>query len=243
MNPFCRGLLDLFYPPRCQVCRRFAQEPLCPDCRAQIAFINPPVCRRCGIPLDPQAQGPEECLDCRKAQRQPITWARSMGLYEGSLRRAILAFKFLGRRALALPLADMLASEGLDEAFDLACPVPLHPQRQRERGFNQSELLARYFCEKTGVSLRDGLLQRIRPTIPQVVLPAEHRAKNVRGAFSVSPQANIQGARILLIDDLYTTGSTLKECARVLQKGGAAAVCVLTLARPRPSWMPPRPPE
>jgi len=248
MHWLLRGVLDIFYPPRCQICRRFTPAPLCPHCLGQITLIQPPVCHHCGVPLDPLAKGPDKCLECLHSLSSPITWARSAGLYEGPLRQAILAFKFLGRRALTVPLADLLVGllknglHGVHAAFDLACPVPLHPQRQKERGFNQSELIARYFCQQTGIRLETGLLQRTRPTIPQVMLPPGQRARNVRGAFSLSPQASAKGARILLIDDLYTTGSTLKECARVLRKGAAAEVYVITLARPRPSWMPPRPP-
>jgi ComF family protein len=198
--------------------------------------------------LDPQAKGPEVCLDCRRLQRHAITWARAAGIYQGPLQRAIVGLKFAGKRSLAIPLAGLLAGtmqNGLckDLSFDFACPVPLHPERLKERGFNQSELIARYFCERTGIILNTALLQRIRPTIPQVLLPPEHRSRNVRGAFDLSPDAKAAGARVLLIDDVYTTGSTLRECARVLRRGGGAAVCVLTIARPRPPWMPPDQPE
>jgi len=242
MNSFWRGLLDIFYPPRCQVCFGFSSEPLCPRCRGRIAFIKPPVCRLCGLPLDPAAKGPDQCPDCRFVRRSPINWARSPGIYQGPLQRAILSLKFAGRRALCRPLADLLAAavqNGLcpDDSFDFACPVPLHPRRRKERGFNQSELLARYFCEKTGLTLNSSALLRIRFTVPQVMLPPEHRRKNVHGAFSLSPGAEVKGKKVLLIDDIYTTGSTLKECAWVLRRGGAAAVSVLTLARPRPPWM------
>jgi len=158
------------------------------------------------------------------------------------LQQAILNFKFAGRRVLAAPLAGLLAEtygNGLcpKEDFDLISPVPLHPQRQKERGFNQSELLAEYFCQTIGLALAKDLLQRVRPTIPQVMLPRPQRAKNVRGAFAVSDDLPIAGKNILLIDDIATTGATLKECARILQKAGAEKICVLTLARPRPNWM------
>jgi ComF family protein len=153
-----------------------------------------------------------------------------------------LNFKFAGRRVLAEPLAELLAEtyrDGLcpEENFDLVSPVPLHPQRQKERGFNQSELLAEDFCQTTGLALAKDLLQRVRPTIPQVMLPRQERTKNVRGAFAVSDKVGVNGKDILLIDDIATTGATLKECAKILHKAGAEKVCVLTLARPRPPWM------
>ena len=243
MHPFLRGLLDLLYPPRCQVCHRFAPEPFCPECLAAVTLIRPPVCCHCGTPLDPMAQGPDECAECRSAKRTPISRVRSAGVYQGPLRQAILALKFGGKRALALPLAKILAElylSGLCKSsdFDCVCPVPLDRQRQRERGFNQAQLLARYFSETVGLPLRDDLLQRVRPTLPQAMLPTEQRSKNVRGAFALTPHAEVKDARVLLVDDVYTTGSTLKECARILRQGGATEVCVITLARPRPAWMP-----
>jgi ComF family protein len=240
MHWFIHHLLDCFYPPRCQVCKQFSEEPFCISCREQVVRIKPPICQSCGLALDPQATGPELCYDCRKTP-SPITWARAAGIYEGTLKEAILNFKFSGRRTLAQPLAGLLAEtygNGMcpKEEFNLVSPVPLHPQRQNERGFNQSESLAEYFCQATGLALIKDLLQRVRPTIPQVMLPRQERAKNVRGAFAVSGEVEVSGKDILLIDDIATTGATLKECARILHKAGAEKVCVLTVARPRPPW-------
>jgi competence protein ComFC len=243
MYAFARAALDLFFPPRCQVCRRFAPVPICLDCQTDLRLIQPPLCEHCGLPLDPKAAGPALCRDCLAEKRSPIAWARAAGLYEGALRKAILALKFQGRRSLAPELAQMLVAAVQNDALaaaappDLVCPVPLHPSRQAERGFNQSALLAHYFCERTGNELDCNLLFRTRPTIPQVALPRPERGRNVRGAFAVSEGKEIKGAKVLLIDDIYTTGSTLEECAHVLRRGGAADVYVLTLARPRPEWM------
>jgi|WetSurMetagenome_2_1015567.scaffolds.fasta_scaffold103968_2 ComF family protein len=240
---FFRHLLDCLYPPRCQVCKQFAEEAFCAACREQVVRIKPPICRNCGLPLDPQATGPELCPDCREAP-SPITWARAAGIYQGTLQQAILNFKFSGRRVLAKPLAGLLAEtygDGLcpKETFDAVGPVPLHPQRRKERGYNQSELLAEYFCRATGLELAKDLLQRVRPTLPQVMLPRPERAKNVRGAFAVRDKSAVTGKAILLIDDIATTGATIEECARVLTKAGAEKVCLLTVARPRPPWMTP----
>jgi len=215
---------------------------LCPDCRENIVFIERPICIRCGAPLDPGTKGPEECRECRERKRSYVDRFRGAGIYEGVLQKAVLNFKFDGRRSLARPLAELLAGvieSGLtgEAAFDFVCPVPLHPQRLKERGFNQSELLAKYFCEKTGSELRRGILVRTRPTIPQVMLPAGKRRTNVRGAFALGDGAEVKDARVLLIDDVYTTGATLQECARMLKKGGASAVSVLTVALPKPKWM------
>ena len=241
-NSFFRSLLDLLYPPRCQVCHRFSPEPFCPECRNSVVLVQPPFCRSCGAPFDPLAKGPQECADCRTLRRSPIAWARAAGIYQGSLQRAILELKFAGRRSLARPLAALLAELAQSDrcesrAFDAVCPVPLHPLRRKERGFNQSELIARFFCQQVGLTLDTGLLQRTRPTVPQVMLAPEQRRRNVRGAFALSPQAEVTGKRLLLVDDVFTTGSTLRECAKVLRRAGAAQVCVLTVARPRPAWM------
>ena len=239
MHWLFRHLLDCVYPPRCQVCKQFSEEAFCAACREQIIPIKPPICRSCGLPLDPQATGPELCYECRKTA-SPITWARAAGIYEGTLQQAILNFKFAGRRVLAKPLAELLAAtygDGLcpKESFDFVSPVPLHSERLKERGFNQSELLAEYFCQAVGKVITKDLLQRVRPTLPQVLLPRQERAKNVRGAFAANREI-VTGKSILLIDDISTTGATLKECAKILQKAGAEKVCVLTLARPRPPW-------
>jgi len=159
------------------------------------------------------------------------------------LRKAILQMKFMGKRSLGLPLANLMTEaahawlDGNISEITIACPVPLHPSRLKERGFNQSELIARYFCEQVGLTLEPSLMLRTKPTIPQVALPRTERDKNIRGAFALSDNADIKDANILLIDDIYTTGATLKECARTLRRGGAKEVYVLTLARPRPDWM------
>jgi ComF family protein len=238
MHPFWHGILDLLYPPRCQVCRCFNPQPFCTACLESIELIQPPMCRRCGTPFDPQATGPDECSDCRRDVSSPIAWSRSAGLYDGSLRKAILALKFLGRRSLAPALADLLASAlPHDATIDVVCPVPLHLHRLSERGFNQSELLAQYFCEQASLPHDPHFLYRARPTIPQVALPRQERGRNVRGAFALSDGKLAKDLHVLLIDDIHTTGSTLRECARILRKAGAAEVYVLTVARPRPAWM------
>jgi len=242
MHPFWRGVLDLLYPPRCEACGRLGREPICDECWAAIERIEAPVCGTCGEPFDPRAQPAPDCADCRRRQR-PFSVARSAAYYDGPLAEAIRRFKYHGQMVLGRPLGSIMA-EGLTGGqasaldvgtIDAVCPVPLHEGRLRERGFNQSELLAEAVAEAAGRPIVH-LLARTRPTLPQVELPAESRAGNVRGAFEARLTEVVQGQRVLLIDDLYTTGATMTECGRALRRAGAADVRVYTLARALPRW-------
>jgi len=165
--------------------------------------------------------------------------ARSAWIYDGGPRLAIHRFKYGGKSALAARLAPAMADllrndEMLREhgAFDCLVPVPLHARRQRKRGYNQSELLARALSRQTEIPARL-LLERTRDTRPQVGLNHKARGDNVRGAFALHSRfaGDVRGLRVLLVDDVFTTGSTLRECAGVLQRAGAQSVCALTLAR------------
>jgi len=194
------------------------------------------------VPFDPKAQAAPRCADCRGSRRS-YALARSAAYYHGPLTQAIWHFKYHGQMVLARPLGEMMvaaisgggAADLEPETIDVVCPVPLHGARLRERGFNQSDLLAEAVAEGIGKPLRR-LLVRTRPTLPQVDLPAESRATNVRGAFAPDLHEVIQGKRVLLIDDLFTTGATMAECARMLRRAGAEEVRVYTLARPAPRW-------
>lgn len=156
---------------------------------------------------------------------------RAFGLYEGRLRDALHAFKYRRRIALADPLGQVLAAvvrgDPVLSAADALVPVPLHPSRERERGFNQAEELAKVLARQTGIPLLRALV-RVRPTVPQVDLSEAERRSNVRGAFSV--RAPVRGLRAVLVDDVRTTGSTLAECARTLRKGGGKVVGAVTVA-------------
>jgi ComF family protein len=241
VNLLLRGILDLFYPPRCEACGRLRRDPVCDECRERIEMIEHPLCGRCGEPFDPRAQGAPICERCR-GRRLPFTIARSAAYYRPPLVGAIARFKYHGQIVLARPLGGIMtealsgSAGDLDPAtIDVICPVPLHSSRQRERGFNQSQLLAEEISSAIGKPVRD-LLDRVRPTAPQVDLPARARAENVRRAFEAKEDAGIAGHTVLLIDDLFTTGATLIECGRALRAAGAAEVRVLTLARPLPRW-------
>jgi ComF family protein len=223
-NHFVRVLLE----PECLACERALHRPLdgavCPACWGSIASVTPPWCARCGEPL-PHAQ-----VDvCTRCARQPPSFlsARSAGRYEGVLRDVVHAFKYGRRRALSRPLGRRLRTAGalILEDADAVVPVPLHPWRRLQRGFNQADDLAR----ELGLPVWRGLA-RTRHGPPQAALPAARRRANVRAAFRVrSPRLPYR--HIVLVDDVMTTGETLEACSRALLEAGVESVRALTVAR------------
>jgi ComF family protein len=238
MGPFWRALIDFFFPLHCPLCGKILGENSldrpCPSCLAQIKFFSHPCCPRCGLGFHTTWGEDHLCSACL-TEHWDFSKARSLGPYEGLMAEVISRFKFRGSSRLAKPLGTLLAeyqdSEFLFSEFDLILPVPLHPQRLRERGFNQSLLLARRISRVHSILLDFTALQRIRHTQPQTELSGPERKKNIRGAFEVEKSAILSGKRILLIDDVFTTGATVQECSKVLLKAGAKQVDVLTLAR------------
>lgn len=230
--------LDILFPPLCHHCRAFipAAGPvhLCPACRA--ACISPvtPICTVCGVPFLTEGGADHPCGSCA-LKPPPFIAARTAMLFDGPVREMIHRFKYDKRVHLARPLgllaAVQLAPFARMTAPDLIIPVPLHVKRLRQRGFNQSVLLGNVLAHEWRVPLCRRNLCRIRWTDPQIGLSAEERVSNVRGAFAVTNPALVKGKRVLLLDDVYTTGSTVAECARALNKAGARAVTVVTVAR------------
>jgi ComF family protein len=166
--------------------------------------------------------------------RKYFTMARALGAYEGSLQEAIHRWKYEGKTYLTPFFAEWM-EEGLNRhwgphSLDLLIPVPLHTQRLRERGFNQALLLVKELSRRTGIPYRKTILQKKKPTIPQVNLSGTEREKGLRGAFQVIGKEELLGKSVLLVDDVYTTGATVNECSKVLLRGGAERVNVLTLA-------------
>jgi len=160
--------------------------------------------------------------------------ARALGFYDGSLQEAIHRWKYERKTSLSTYFGRWMA-EGLcrhwdPNLFDLLIPVPLHPHRLRERGFNQAVLLVRELSRQTGIPFRKRILRKRKPTVPQVSLSGAEREKAVRGSFHVVGREELEGKSILLVDDVYTTGATVNECSKVLLAGGAKRVDVLTLA-------------
>jgi len=226
--------LDLVFPPLCPVCDGMLgagrRDPLCGGCWEGFERIAQPWCRCCGAPLGIEGL----CGACR-GRRPRFAYARAAVRYGDLVREAIHAFKFGGRRGLANPLGDLLAGLGLSAlpgaAPDALVPVPLHPRRARERGYDQALLLARRLERAWSVPVVADALVRAVPTQPQTDLDAAARRRNVRDAFAVRRPELIGDRHIVLVDDVLTTGATAGECARVLARAGAAAVGVVTVAR------------
>lgn len=218
-------LLDLIFPPRCVGCRKPGVW-FCADCLAQVQPIPPPTCRICDEPLAHS----DLCRACRRSPLH-IDGIRCVSLHQGALRQAIHGLKYRHQRDLVAPLAgllrDYLAAHPLPA--DVLVPVPLHPDRLRERGFNQSALLAQAIA-RDDLPVLEGCLVRQRPTQVQMTLGHEERKRNVAGAFACQDD-RLRGRKVLLIDDVCTTGSTLEACSLTLREAGAASVWALTLAR------------
>ena len=236
--PFWRAFLDFFLPPKCPFCGNFADsfspERPCPSCLSRLKFFSSPRCPRCGTGFPSTSDRDHLCSACLSAE-PPFGKARSLCPYEGLIAETITRFKFGGVARLARPLGVLLA-EYQDPEFpfseiDLLIPVPLHTRRLRERGFNQSLLLARQVSQRRSIPLNFTALQRSRQTQPQTQLSGPERRKNVRGAFEVRSAEALAGKRVLLIDDVLTTGATVQECAKALVDAGVKSVDVLTLAR------------
>jgi ComF family protein len=234
-----RRALDFLLPASCSYCRNpvaGSEIPrFCGHCWSDFTPVPGPVCPSCGRPFGSPASlahSPEhECLACRI--RPPhFDQALAAGLFEGPLREAIHVYKYRPVLALGKPLAEWMASKvRMTAQLDLAMPVPLHRKRLRHRGFNQALILARGISERFSLPLIYDNLARIRSTRPQVGLSVREREENVQGAFALLHPAEVRDKRILLIDDVFTTGSTMNECANVLKASGARSVTVLTLAR------------
>ena len=231
------AILSVLLAPSCAACGRLLDQPtggpVCAGCWNSILPLTPPLCDRCGDPLPswrvislPLAL----CPRCRRTTSD-VSRARAIGGYDGRLRSIVHALKYEGRRSLARPLADLMRERGADILAGAACvvPVPLHPARRRERGFNQAADLAHHLGRPVVFALR-----RSRETAAQTGLPAAQRHRNVRSAFTLSRagrRLSRGAAVVVLVDDVSTTGATLAACARVLKEAGIPEVRALTAAR------------
>ena len=219
--------LDVLFPPRCVACGKQGAF-LCPGCREAMPRALPP---RCPLCWQPERRG-EECGRCART-RPAFAGARSLYLFQGPVREAVHALKYNHLSALARPMGELMAAYLKTEELpvDLVVPVPLFGRRQRLRGYNQSALLARELARLDGLPLAERGLSRRRDTPPQArSVDAEARRRNVAGAFAADGR-RVEGRRVLLIDDVMTTGATLDACAQALRQGGAASVWALTFAR------------
>ena len=230
LNRKLRTLKNLIFPPRCMFCRKLlpvgSEMNGCLDCMKSLPYVEPAHCPVCG-----RVTPTGEIVCWRCSNKKPYYQKHvSACYYEKGMKNAITAFKFRGKMYYYKDLGAILANYVYrPEAFDFVTSVPISVKRMRERGYNQSELLARRICEIGGLEYKD-TLRRIKDRIPQNRLNYEQRQRNVRGAFAVVDDVKMEGKSILLVDDIFTTGATMNECARVLGKAGAASVFGLTLA-------------
>ena len=227
------ALAGAVFPTPCVSCQELIaahDPPLCAACWQRLPLLDGAACR-CGAPL-PGAKG-EECGRCRRGH-SVISAGASLGLYAGPLRQCVVALKYHGRHRTAARLGvRMLAHDpcrGLLDGANVLVPVPLHEKRMSERGFNQAELLAAALSRDRDVRISTGLI-RVRDTPSQTDLSAGERRQNVRNAFRATPSADWRGAVVVLVDDVTTTGATLRECARTLLSAGALEVRSITVAR------------
>jgi ComF family protein len=231
--------LDLLYPPACLACRRAvaAHGGLCPDCWRAMRFIEKPFCTRLGVPFESALLAGDGAVSA-EAQANPPVFDRLRAVArfeEGPARTLVHRFKYGDRLELAGPMGRWMARAGadlLDEA-DLLIPVPLHPQRLAQRRFNQSAALAREISRCCGAPVDASLLLRTKPTPPQVGLTRGLRALNMQGAFAVDPRrkGEAAGRRLVLVDDVATSGATLNAAARALLRARAERVDALVFAR------------
>jgi ComF family protein len=231
------AILDILYPQNiaCILCRQRARDiddkGLCRTCASSLPLITPPVCHKCGRPLGEDGI----CIDCAYV-RYHFEQAVSVLHYTPEIKQLIHRFKYGGISYLSRTLGWWMA-----EAFNQRCgwdvdvivPVPLHPRRQRQRGFNQSALLAREMGRYIGVAVNERVLIRKKYTPAQAGLSKFQRMQNLQDAFEVRKPEAVRGKSVLLVDDVFTTGSTVDECSRVLLQAGAQRVYVLTLATGR----------
>lgn len=228
--------IDTVLPPRCLRCGATVEAvgALCPDCWAAMAFLGPPHCACCGYPFEFDMGLAALCAACAR-ERPPYGRARAVLRYDDASRDLVLAFKHADRTDGAPAYGAWLARAGAElvAEADIVAAVPLHWTRLFVRRYNQAALLALAVARQAGLPAVPDLLVRRRRTPSQGRLSAAGRARNVAGAFAINPRrkAMVSGRRILLVDDVQTTGATVESCARVLLRGGAAVVDVLTLAR------------
>jgi len=232
------GGVNLLFPPACCLCEAaiedFSGGPLiCTDCQPQlVSYVS--ACGACGSTLPAGLAAGDDCAWCR-AQKLRFDRVVRLGRYDALLRQSVLSMKLPHQQPLSMALADLLCARRSDELValrpDVVIPIPMHWTRRLWRGVNNPEIVAQRVAAALKIPYPAQLLVRSRHTEPQADLSPDQRRKNVHGAFRVRPHRDLPGARILLVDDILTTGATASEAARMLKQAGAIEVCVAVVAR------------
>jgi ComF family protein len=238
LRSWLNATLAFVYPEACQLCgerRAKVEEGLvCSRCWGQVRFIKPPFCDRCGLPFEGAITAEFECSNCRGLDLH-FSSARSAVVAAGVVLETIHRYKYQQAMWFEPFLADLFLREALpalrEGRWDCVLPVPLHPAKERAREFNQAARLAAHLAAALAIPLNESALRRVLSTSTQTRLTREQRAANVRRAFALRPGRKPDGLRIILVDDVFTTGATTSACAKVLRDAGAAEVCVWTVAR------------
>jgi ComF family protein len=238
LQPWLDAALGLLYPAVCQLCgqmRATADDGyVCEVCRDSVRVIQRPFCERCGLPYEAEITGAFQCPNCLELELH-FSSARSAVLARGATLEAIHRYKYRGGLWFEAFLGELLCKAAVPdlahENWDMIVPVPLHHTRFRERGFNQAERMAECLSSATAIPVRRNALVRTKPTPTQTRLDRSQRAENVRRSFAMRELQNVDNCRIVLVDDVFTTGATTSACAKVLRAAGAADVCVWTVAR------------
>lgn len=229
---------DIIFPPQCISCAEIIDQHqsdmFCQSCREKIHFINGSFCPICGIPFRESPAGNHICGNCLE-NRPHYTLARAVADFDTVIMDTIHKFKYGHNISIGNSLGSFMADFTFPDfnfsEYSLLIPLPLHIRRLRERGFNQSLLLAKKIGQKHKLSVNFSLLKRHKFTLTQTGLHKAQREQNIRNAFTTVCDHKVSGTNIILIDDVYTTGATINECAKVLVQAGAEKVAVLTLAR------------
>jgi len=230
------ALLTLLYPPHCVICSVSleAREYLCEACKSDAKRIRPPYCKICSQPFDGAIESDFSCANCADRRfhfESAVTCYRSSGVVRDLVHRFKYNHEYYLRHLLSAWLKEGLEDPRIgSKPFDLIVPVPLHPSRERKRQFNQAYVLATMLSKQTGAPLSN-CLKRIRKTPTQTRFDRAERMENLLNAFKMRKNMDVQGKQLILVDDVFTTGSTVDECARVLKNAGAQSIRVITVAR------------
>ena len=226
-----KWLLRQVYPDRCPVCdKALFGEEICPGCLPKLKYVRQPSCMRCGKPLEDEAK--EYCSDCSGGKHWFVQ-GKAVWVHQGAVSQMLYRYKYENRR----DYTDFLASQASAKygkwikmrGIDCIMPIPLHKKKQNQRGYNQAELLARQISQNVHIPIDAHCLIRTRNTVPQKELSDKERKKNLKNAFKIRRNV-VQYKKVLLVDDIYTTGSTIDAAAQALQKAGAEEVYFLCMS-------------